>query len=501
MTTFLVLTIRLHDGRYHGAGNWPPAPARLFQALIAGSGISGPLPPDHFKALEWMETVCAAPIIAAPRAALGQSVGNFVPNNDLDAKGGDPRNIGSIRTKKQIRPRIFDAATPFHYAWEIPAGEESSDHLAVLQELADRVYQLGRGVDFAWATAELMNEEDLEVLLNGYAGTIHRPTPRGSNGLALACPEKGSLSSLERRYAANAERFDLIQSGRVFSQSFRQQPKARFKLVAYDSPPARRVFDLREPEALERFSPWPLHGVYQLVKLSRDLAAQKLTTAFPAREADVQRWLIGRRADGSNGGSPVERIRLIPIPSIGHDHADMKVRRLLIEIPGACPFAPDDVLWAFGGLRIEPDKGGPLLATSSGPDVLKYYSAEKGATVWRSITPVAVPESAGRRRIEPTRRIAEAKPASEKCAEQNRAARAVIAALRHADVRCPVAQIAVQREPFQGSGERVESFAEEGRFAKERLWHVEITFAEPYEGPLIVGDGRFSGLGIMVPVC
>ena len=346
-----------------------------------------------------------------------------------------------------------------------------------------------------------MNEEELDVLLNGYAGTIHRPTPRGLNGLALACPEKGSLSSLEHRYAANAERFDLIQSGRVFSQSFRQQPKARFKLVAYDSPPACRVFDLRESEALERFSPWPLAGVYQLVKLSRDLAAQKLTTAFPAQEADVQRWLIGRRADGSNGGTPAERIRLIPIPSIGHEHADMKVRRLLVEIPGACPFASEDVFWAFSGLRIEPDKGGPLLATSSGPDVLKYYSAEKGATVWRSITPVAVPESAGRRRIEPSRRIAEAKPASEKSAEQNRAARAVIAALRHADVRSPVAQIAVQREPFQGSGERVEAFAEESRFATKRLWHVEITFAEPYEGPLIVGDGRFSGLGIMMPVC
>ncbi len=500
MTTFLVLSIRLHDGRYHGAGNWPPAPARLFQALIAGSGIGGPLPPEHLDALEWMETTCAAPIIAAPKALTGQSVGNFVPNNDLDAKGGDPRNIGGIRTKKQIRPRIFDAETHFHYAWEIPAGEESSGHLVVLQKLADRIYQLGRGVDFAWATAELMSEEKLEVLLSGYAGTVHRPTPRGSNGLALACPVKGSLSSLERRYAANADRFELIQAGRVFSQSFRQQPKARFNLVAYDSPPARRVFDLRETEAPDRFSPWPLHRVYQLVKLSRDLAAQKLTTAFPTQEADIQRWIIGRRADGSNGGSPTERIRLIPIPSIGHEHADMQVRRLLIEIPGACPFTPDDVFWAFSGLTIEPDEGGPLLVASNGPDVLKYYSAEKGATVWRSVTPVVVPDSAARRRIEPSRRIAEAKPASEKLAEQNRAARAIATALRHAEVRNSVVQIAVQREPFQGSGERVESFAEESRFAKERLWHVEITFAEPYSGPLIVGDGRFAGLGIMVPI-
>ena len=33
MTHSLVISIRLYDGRYHGAGEWPPAPARLFQAL------------------------------------------------------------------------------------------------------------------------------------------------------------------------------------------------------------------------------------------------------------------------------------------------------------------------------------------------------------------------------------------------------------------------------------------------------------------------------------
>jgi CRISPR-associated protein Csb2 len=46
----------------------------------------------------------------------------------------------------------------------------------------------------------------------------------------------------------------------------------------------------------------------------------------------------------------------------------------------------------------------------------------------------------------------------------------------------------------------VESFAPGTRFAKERLWHVEITFAQPVGGPLIIGDGRYLGLGLMEPV-
>ena len=37
MERALLVAIRFHEGRYHGAGGWPPAPARLFQALMAGA--------------------------------------------------------------------------------------------------------------------------------------------------------------------------------------------------------------------------------------------------------------------------------------------------------------------------------------------------------------------------------------------------------------------------------------------------------------------------------
>lgn len=56
------------------------------------------------------------------------------------------------------------------------------------------------------------------------------------------------------------------------------------------------------------------------------------------------------------------------------------------------------------------------------------------------------------------------------------------------------------KEPFEAKGDRVEAFAPKTRFAKERLWHVEITFNAPIAGPLVIGDGRFLGLGVMAPV-
>ena len=41
MTQVLLISVHLHEGRYHGMGEVLPAPARLFQAMVAGAGISG----------------------------------------------------------------------------------------------------------------------------------------------------------------------------------------------------------------------------------------------------------------------------------------------------------------------------------------------------------------------------------------------------------------------------------------------------------------------------
>lgn len=73
-------------------------------------------------------------------------------------------------------------------------------------------------------------------------------------------------------------------------------------------------------------------------------------------------------------------------------------------------------------------------------------------------------------------------------------------ALRHAGIRAAPTDIRVQREPFQRRGTRAEHFATGSRFSKHALWHVEIQFREPVPGPLVIGDGRFCGLGLMEPV-
>lgn len=132
-------------------------------------------------------------------------------------------------------------------------------------------------------------------------------------------------------------------------------------------------------------------------------------------------------------------------------------------------------------------------------NALQYFGFDKPSRMWRTVTPVALPVAA-RRRIDPNQRRADAKSGQEKYQEHVAASFAVAQALRHAGVGSRVESVRVQREPFDQRGARVEPFAEGTRFSKHSLWHVELELETPTSGPLVIGDGRFCGLGLIKPV-
>lgn len=138
----------------------------------------------------------------------------------------------------------------------------------------------------------------------------------------------------------------------------------------------------------------------------------------------------------------------------------------------------------------------PVLVAAEDRIMLRHYGIESGRgdgyRIWHTVTPAALPEQAARRH-------AARKPGSARLDEEHRAAVAVMQALRHAGRSEAVETVRVQRKPFKGRGARAEPLAQGTRFARGRLWHAEIAFAEPVRGPLIIGDGRYLGLGLMAP--
>ena len=526
MSRALLLSIRFHDGRYHGAGDWPPTPARLFQALVTGAARGTKLANKDKEALEWLETL-EAPVIASPVIRRGQVFKNYVPSNDLDNFGGDPNKIikrgkkkgpaiNFIRGPKLVRPRIFDAETPLLFIWTFNGDENDEDNARTICRIAERLYQLGRGVDMAWAWAEFLDAGEVETRLARHGGVVHRPS-EGETGKALLCPKKGSLASLKERYDANRTRFTYIKEGKRDQQLFSQPPQPRFAKVAYDTPTQHFLFELRAATHDASFVPWPSTRAAELVVALRDKAAGRLKEALPGEAGKIDRVLIGREATEEDKAA---RVRILPLPSIGYSHADRAIRRVLVEVPPNCPLRADDMAWAFSGLEeIDPTTGEILwsLVRTAERGMLDHYgvgdeqgcerdderkeergmldhygvgtSKQHGFRVWRTITPVVLP----------VMRMGRGASGAKRVAGEAKAARDVMQALRHAGVAVPVESIRVQREPFDRNGARAEEFAMPARFAARGLHHVEIAFAQAVRGPLVIGNGRYLGLGLMAP--
>lgn len=494
MSQTLVISVRLHEGWYHGNGIIP-SPARLFQALVAGRGLSGPLSEDSISALQWLEYL-PPPIVAAPATKVGQPVATYVPNNDLDAKQGDHRRIGEIRTKKPIQPLLFDSDVPFLFCWRLDEQIENESEVRKMCELARGIYQLGRTVDAAWAWGEVLSDDELAERLRSHRGPVKHPSAGRGN---IECPTPGSLASLIARHADLSRRYAMTADGK--GQTFRRRSKPKWRLVSYEGAATRICFDLIDRETTT-FMPWPTTHTLTLVTTVRDTAVSRLVKALPDHETEVKQTLVGRKANGKNAGPTSARVRIVPLPSIGHEHADQQIRRLLIEIPSGCPLRADDVIWAFSGQTLSVHGRAVDLVRSQAHRQLEHYGIEARASRhWQTVTPVAL-SSSPRRRIEPNkqkRRDEDLKGAAERRFEQELAASAIRQSLRHADVRTNVSSVRVQREPFSGRGHRTDDFAAEPRFNKHVLWHVELEFAVPIKGPLVIGDGRFCGFGLMTP--
>lgn len=503
MDRHLLMTVRLHgDGmgtaRFHGLHEdepeWPPSPGRLFQALVAGAATGARLREELVPALRWLEALPPPVIVAPPRTA-GQRVSVYVPNNDADALA-DPTDLSGIRTAKRVEPSLFDASCPIHYAWPIVERDAPVD---AVTRLAHSLYQFGRGPDMAWADVRVVGDDDLRSIAVGPAMAVHRPVPHGAGRPLLACPVAGTLDSLVARHAAPRLRPDEGSKSR--RTLFTNAPKPRFASVSYARERRLALYELRE-RGSARLWPWPMDRAASLVEAVRDAAASRLRDALPDAAGLVDRTIIGRDADGGHSVPISQRVRIVPLPSIGSAHVDRSIRRILVETPADVRLPPEDVDWAFSGLdRVDPDTGQAgawVLVRATELDMQTHYLGP--SRHWQSVTAVVLPRKPVRDRGVAKADTADRNSAAMRLQEERDAIAAVRQAIRHANVDAVPETVTVQLEPFVARGRRADAFAQGTRFAADRLWHVTIGFDRPVTGPLALGDGRFVGLGVMAPV-
>lgn len=241
------------------------------------------------------------------------------------------------------------------------------------------------------------------------------------------------------------------------------------------------VFDIRN--AAGQPEPWPLRHVVRFITAIRDAAAVVLARNHPERGQWVERLLIGRGAEAADMS---RRLRLIPVPVAETQASEAVFSKLLVAIPPGCLWSESEIRAAFCGLAVD----GRALASCPSDDAAAGLGLwhPQAARHWVSLTPLALPAVSSR-------------PHRGRSGAEEPAQAALIQAFRQAgfDPRQYVAG-QLRQSPFNGAGPLAEAFAVPPRFPPQRLWHAALTVAEPIHGPVLVGDGRWLGLGVMIPV-
>ncbi|MDP2320182.1 MAG: type I-U CRISPR-associated protein Csb2 [Acidobacteriota bacterium] len=506
MNRHLVLSFRLLSPWFHGRGDegapeWPPSPLRAFQAVVAAAARTGALESAR-GALAWLEQR-AAPLIIAPEAVEG-AVGYrlSVPHNEMDLVGkqwsrGDEGNAPEHRAMKQVRPQRLPEDAVVHYAWQL---DDDASAAPVLIAAVRGVVALGWGVDLVVGDGAVVDG----ARLAGLSATAKVWEPRSDGRRMLRAPIGGTLDDLERRHAAFLARTSFadptlrppaaLSSFAITNYARADHPRlsdiAGFTLMRVESDNFRAFDTARRGMA-----------VAGMLRHAVRTAAERAGWD----EARVNASVLG------HGNGEEARLLLVPVPSIeprgGGAETVGAVRRVMVFSTNA---RSTDTAWAarvLGGMDLIDEKTGEVqavLAAASRDDrVLKRYVSE--SSTWATVTPVLLPGHDDPGGLREKLRKAKGSEAQKALLARlmKRREGLVRKALCHAglgDELALSAEIEMRETGFIAGVENASRFAVPSHLTKSLRFHVKLTWQVKVAGPLCIGRGRFSGLGLLASV-
>ena len=452
----LRITVTWLDGRYHGR-EWPPAPLRLYQALVAGAARSASSAPDALPPPEM-----TAPAVDARSQATAP-----VPHNDADAAlalhaRGETAlaraHDAKSRTRRTRRARHVEGALA--YDWR--ATSATPGHLAALARIARSLTALGLGIDLAVARASLHEGAPPPV-----PGIRYTPTPGA--GRRLRVPWPGAFDALQSAYRAGRARI----GARTVAGAVAVPVRTAGYASALEPAPVRiAAFALRDPDD-RALGVEPTRAVEVAAMVRHAVGAA-------ARAAGLDPGVVCELM-GHGGG---HRIRIAPVPSVGHRHGDGRIRRVLLTAPlGVAPDAWGEVVARLAGRALTPEHAprpaGLLVPLGAGDAVLRRLRAHTRR--WTSATPVVLPGHDHRR-------------------GRPRPHRALARLLRHAGIDgALLASAVLEPAPRIAGCAQANHYRRPRHLARYPVTHLSVTWRSAVAGPLALGAGAGCGLGLLLP--
>lgn len=445
---FVQYAVDAHRGKGPRGREFPPHEVRLRGGLVRSWALEGK-PEEATKALEWLETL-PPPGVLAPRVLERnwRTRVAYVPPHDLPQPPGHREKVPLLHHVLPLSGRLLA------YAYPLEGREEEAEaQLPTLGRLAGRISYLGTSRNLVWVEARLVEDP-----LGAYREEADQepwllvPAEAGDLWMRVAPP--GFLRLAEERFQARV----------------RELPH---RWVPYREPEA--------PRSSQSLSPW---GAWRVLALDPPLPLEWAPLfAHAARRALLSLLPPGAPPEltgHGEGGGPLRapHLALVPLPNVGHRYGDGRVLGLAFLLPreagGAVELALLEAL-----LRLEEVRLGGLAVRLLPPDgrwALREGRWRRPARRFASVTPVVFDRYPKRGDV--------------------------LAALRFS---ARAAGFPEPEEAWVLPYPRPQGVPLSRDFrlppgVEGYVAHAEVLFPEPVSGPVLLGRGRYLGLGLFVPL-
>jgi CRISPR-associated protein Csb2 len=496
---------------------WPPHPARVYMALAAAHFESSDETVDRVAEramLDWLSTL-RPPAMSVPQAAARDVLTVYVPVNDqksyeaIDKRSRQPRFFPRVHVGDQQLCLIYEADE-----------RDLGTHLEALEALCARVTRIGHSSSLVWVRL-VTNEEAMPTHVpDEYAvATPVRIVGEGAmnrletafNGLAVSryaeLQDEINLSKGAKKKKLNEAAAAEFPNGQPTSQrpSFSQSSPYRELSSIERTAPTSSVFDpnfivLRTDDASTQ-----IYGIESIAAFSKALIGL-LLSRIEASGNQIPSWISGHETNGEPLRSSAH-IAIVPLAYVGRHwidverHARGQLMGLGILVPREVPLRERSkflsrILFDERGvprsLKLTLGRTGEWSVardTSVTPKfTLRTSTYTESCRSWASVSPVVLD------------RMPKADRVKDPIGWRSEVAEVIASSCQNAGLPEPTF-IRTEKTPFFMGSQRAMPgqggfpLLRKGRFQV----HVQLDFAQPVTGPVLIGAGRFRGYGLMRP--
>jgi CRISPR-associated protein Csb2 len=464
---------------------WPPHPDRVFQALVASWGETD-MDDACRQALEWLAALPPPELAVPPTdpANLRPPGTCFVPVNDVPYTTGKSNpllrdlEIGRNRQGRSF-PR-FPVPAPCHLLWPTAPPAQVAQHLPALRQLCLATASIGHSSSLVRLWADQLTERP--------AGLIRHIPGEGAGATMMRVPSPGRMAQLVEAFADGGPDWERPPAARWLAYSIAEDDSAGAPCQGVFSP---RLHVLRAvgPNARR-------YGAAHAPALAAALRGAMMAAAIDGSRAME---LISGHRNGST--EPIEgaHCAFIPLPFVGAPHADGHLLGMALVLPNGlspteqleCEAALARCLDDENRMVLRLPKGGHLDLESVAPGETRQtlqpatWAPPAGARRWASATPMVLDRM-------PPRRVRD---------REAFMAETIATACERVGLPAPCHVELGEVSQLEGAP-HASAFPAMPRKDGTRRWHLHacIEWAVPIRGPVLLGAGRYRGLGLFRPL-